>query len=77
MTPLHPEPTDSGASETGPADPAGVARHRVTAEPGGEAEWDPERMRRAKPREIRLGPDGTRRETEVADLPPTPAEPPV
>lgn len=39
------------------------APDHATIEPSDDADWDEERMRRAKPREIRLNPEGTRQDT--------------
>lgn len=66
MTPQPPEPD--------PADQPGaaaVAHENLTADPS-DAEWDDDRMRAARPRAIRLNPDGTR----VPDDEPRQWEPP-
>lgn len=41
-------------------DPTVVAHERVKADPSDSAYWDEKRMRGAKPRAIRLDPDGSR-----------------
>ncbi len=59
--PPEPDPND----EPGPA---AVAHENLTADPSG-AEWDEDRMRAARPRAIRLNPDGTRVSDEVPGQP--------
>jgi len=41
----------------------------VTPDPADSADWDEERMREARPREIVLNPDGTRQVDDQADEP--------
>ncbi|WP_166790504.1 hypothetical protein [Cryobacterium tagatosivorans] len=44
-----------------------MAHEHVTPDPADSAEWDEERMRGARPREIVLNPDGTRHVDDQAD----------
>lgn len=55
MSPHRPEPDRDSAP-----DATGVAHEHLTPDPSDDADWDEERMRAAKPREIRLDPDGSR-----------------
>ena len=66
MTPRPPDP--DSADESGAA---AVARERLTSDPL-DVEWDEDRMHAARPRAIRLNPDGTR----VPDDAPWQSEPP-
>ena len=51
-------------------DCTGVAHEHVTPDPSDDADWDEERMRRAKPREIQLNPDGKRHIDDQAESDP-------
>lgn len=55
MSPRRPEPD----REHTPGTP-GVAHEHVTPDPADTGDWDEERMRGARPREIVLNPDGSR-----------------
>ena len=67
MLPRRPEPDREHSPDT-----PGVAHEHVTPDPADSAEWDEERMREARPREIVLNPDGTRH----VDVPEGDADPP-
>ncbi len=54
--PQHPRKSDHESTP----DPTVVAHETVNADPSDSAYWDEKRMREAKPREIRLNPDGSR-----------------
>lgn len=54
MSPQRRKPDREDSPDTG------VAHEHVTPDPADNAEWDEERMRGARPREIRLDPDGSR-----------------
>jgi len=62
MSPQRREPDREHSPDT-----PGVAHEHVTPDPANAADWDEERMRGARPREIVLNPDGTRHADDPAD----------